>query len=383
PKAEGVAARSPLENKLVEIWENVLDVQPVGITDNFFELGGHSLLAMRLFSDIEITFQRSLPVTTIFAEPTIQQLASVLAAELSPGRQQAAKQLAAVDSIVPLRAGSSNCPPLFLVHDADGTTSPYIHLAAQLPGDRAIYGIEPLSGPNLPMAHSRIPDMAAYYIQQMRQAQPHGPYLLGGLCAGGVIAFEMALQLEALGETVALTVLLEAPDVAATERNTLAERRLQSLRETLPANKAKRLKRLVEKATNVIRYEIQNRVAQAKTTVKIKAFRYWQDRQAKGWTLPDSLQGLEARSLYLFAEKSYAPSALLRSQVVLIKAVGPGKNSADRPYHEVYEDALFGWRDRTHHPIASHQVPGGHFTMLSQENVSAVVEAIAPLIPSS
>ena len=384
PKVEGVAPRSQLENKLVEIWENVLDVQPVGITDNFFELGGHSLLAMRLFSDIEIIFQRSLPVTTIFAEPTIQQLApAVLAAELSPGQQQAAKQLAAVDSIVPLRAGKSDWPPLFLVHDADGTTSPYIHLAAQLPGDRAIYGIEPLSRPNLPMAHSRIPDMAAYYIQQMRQVQPHGPYLLGGLCAGGVIAFEMALQLEALGETVALTVLLEAPDVAATERNTLAERRLQSLRATLPTSKVKRLKRLVKKASNVIRYEIQNRFDQAKTAAKIKAFRYWQDRQANGWTLPDSLQGLEARSLYLFAEKSYTPSARLHSKVVLIKAAGPGQDSADLPYHEVYEDALFGWRDRTHQPIDSHQVPGGHFTMLNQENVSAVIEAIAPLIPPS
>ncbi len=386
PRAEIAAPRSPLESELVKIWESVLGVRPVGITDNFFELGGHSLLAMRLFSSIEATFARSLPVTTLFSKPTIQQLAPVLAAALSSGQQQPS-QLAAVDSIVPLSASSSdrnsNSAPLFLVHDADGTTSSYIHLAAQLPGDRAVYGIEPLSGPEVPMAHSRIPEMAAYYIQQMRQIQPHGPYLLGGLCAGGVIAFEMALQLESLGETVDLTVLLEAPDVAATERNSLAERRLQSLRNTLPTNKVERIKHLIKKATNVIRYEAHNRFSQATTTVKLKAFRYWQDRQAQGWTLPESLQGLEARSLYLFAEKSYGPSARLHSKVVLIKAAGPGQDSADRPYHEAYEDELFGWRDRTHQPIDAHQVPGGHYTMLSKKNVSAVLEAIAPLMPSS
>ncbi len=387
-KAEVAAPRSPLESELVKIWESVLNVQPIGITDNFFDMGGHSLLAMRLFNEIEATFQRSLPVTTIFAEPTIQQLAPILAAEMAFDRQQGqqqqtSQQIAAIESVVLLKAGKRDRTPLFLVHDADGITSPYINLAAKLPGDRSVYGIEPLSEPSVPMVHSRIPDMAAYYIQQMRCVRPNGPYLIGGLCAGGVIAFEMALQLEALGEVVDLTVLLEAPDVAATERSSLAARRLESLKESLPAGKAQKIKHFTTKAANVIRYEVQNRFKQATTTVRIKAFRYWQDRQAKGWTPPESLQGLEARSLYLFAEKSYEPSARLHGKVVLVKAAGPGQDSADRPYHEVYQDALFGWRDRTHQPIEHHQVPGGHFTMLNAQNVLAVIEAIAPLMPSS
>ncbi|MEO1396569.1 MAG: amino acid adenylation domain-containing protein [Cyanobacteria bacterium J06634_5] len=377
---------TPLESQLVEIWQTVLGSQPLGITHNFFELGGNSLLVMRLLGEIETCFNQSLPVTSLFDAPTIQQFAPVLQAQLSAQNNNSELSNSKLsnsklpNSLVLLKAGTQS-PPLFLVHDADGITSPYVNLAAQLPEARPVYGIQPLSAPGIPMVHTRIPEMAAHYIEQIQQVQPQGPYLLGGLCAGGVIAFEMALQLEAAGESVALVALLEAPDVAAKVNNSMTQQRLQNMRNTLPSNKLKLAQVLLGKVINTVRYETQNRFNQAKAMAKINALRYWQNHQvqdgSRGWMLPQKLRGVDVRSLYLFAEKSYEPSSSkLKGKAVLIKAAGPGEDEADQIYSEVYEDALFGWGDRTQQPIEHYQVPGGHSTMLNADNVMNVINVL-------
>ena len=70
----------------------------------------------------------------------------------------------------------------------------------------------------VPLAHARIEDMAAFYIDQVRKKQPHGPYRLGGMCAGGVIAYEMASQLVRAGESVELVAILDAATPQAAKR---------------------------------------------------------------------------------------------------------------------------------------------------------------------
>ena len=81
--------------------------------------------------------------------------------------------------------------------------------------DHAVYGLQPCSRHNVPLAQTRISEMAAHHIDKIRSIQPHGPYLLGGMCAGGVIAYEIARQLQCHGETVAMVALLDAADVSA------------------------------------------------------------------------------------------------------------------------------------------------------------------------
>ena len=102
-------------------------------------------------------------------------------------------------------------PALVLVHDGVGDTLVYKNLARRMPAMVKVIGIEPHGTGYWPILHTRIPDMAAYYVQQLRQIQPQGPYFLGGLCAGGKIAFEMALQLEAQGLPVGFVALMDAP----------------------------------------------------------------------------------------------------------------------------------------------------------------------------
>ena len=73
-----VAARTPLEEDLVAIWEELLEQRPVGVTDNFFELGGHSLLAFRMISRVRTAFDTDVFLGDVFAQPTIEGLAVTL-----------------------------------------------------------------------------------------------------------------------------------------------------------------------------------------------------------------------------------------------------------------------------------------------------------------
>ncbi|OAD20994.1 cyanopeptolin synthetase [Candidatus Thiomargarita nelsonii] len=69
--------RDMVELQLAQIWENVLEVRPIGISENFFELGGHSLLAVKLMSLLQQTFDRHLPIATLFQGASIAELAEV------------------------------------------------------------------------------------------------------------------------------------------------------------------------------------------------------------------------------------------------------------------------------------------------------------------
>jgi amino acid adenylation domain-containing protein len=194
-----LAPRDDLELQLAHIWEEVLDVRPVGVRDNFFELGGHSLLAVRLFALIEQRLGRKLPLTAVFQGATVEQLAGVLRQLVAPGPRS---------SLVPLQPGGDKLP-FFLVHPAGGHVFPYVHLAQFLGPDQPCYGLQARGVEDGQDPDTRIEDMAATYIQALQTVQPTGPYLLGGWSMGGVVAFEMAQQLLAQGQRVALLALLD------------------------------------------------------------------------------------------------------------------------------------------------------------------------------
>jgi aspartate racemase len=209
-------ADHPLQLQLTEIWENVLGIQPIGITDNFFDLGGHSLLAVRLFSEIEKIAGKNLPLSILLQAPTIEQLANIVERERCSTIGVAATQTADVNSetsipwssLVAIQSNGSK-PPFFCVHGLGGEVLRFRELALHLGADQPFYGLQPqgLDGKQLP--HTRIEDMAAHYIQQIQTIQPHEPYLIGGYSSGGIIAYEMARQLFMQGKKVALLVLFD------------------------------------------------------------------------------------------------------------------------------------------------------------------------------
>jgi thioesterase domain-containing protein/acyl carrier protein len=198
-KAAYDAPQDELEKELTRIWEQVLGIQPIGRTDNFFDLGGHSLLAVQLFGQIERTFNRALPLSTLFQAPTIAHLATILRQEES---------IVPWHSLVPIQKNGSKLP-LFCMHGGGLNILIFRELANDLGPDRPLYGLQAKGLDGKAEPHTCIEDMAADYIKEMQTVQPHGPYFLAGLSNGGVIGLEIAQQLQSQGESIGLLAMFD------------------------------------------------------------------------------------------------------------------------------------------------------------------------------
>ena len=188
----------PVEWQLVKIWEELLDVRPIGVTHNFFECGGHSLLAIRMMNRIEQAFGRRLPLSTLFADATILHLADCLCRESVRERES---------PIVPVQTSGTRTPFFYLHGDFSGGL--YCRTLAQLLGsDQPFYGVMPSGIDGKPFLPS-VEAMAAENIEHLLAQQHVGPYFLGGYCNGGLVAYEMAQQLRQQGRTVEMLMLLD------------------------------------------------------------------------------------------------------------------------------------------------------------------------------
>ncbi len=185
-----------LEQALAAIWKKALGRTHIGLNENFFDIGGTSLKAVVVVAMIRKELKRDLPISVLVQAPTIGQLAEVIERDPVTARWS---------SLVPIRTGMG--PALFCVHGVGGEVLGFRNLARHL--DRPIYGLRArgLDGKQAPM--DRVEDMAAAYIHEIRSAQPEGPYALIGFSLGGFIAFEMARQLVAQGQSIRLLGLLD------------------------------------------------------------------------------------------------------------------------------------------------------------------------------
>jgi amino acid adenylation domain-containing protein len=188
-----------VHHQLKQIWEDLLHVQPIGIHENFFDLGGHSLVAARLVDRIEQVFGKKLPLATFFSSATIERLAEVLMGEENTRSRT---------PLVTVQVGTSKRPFFFLHGDWAGGGFYCLNLARHLGADQPFYVLEPYKFEDLPVPPT-FEAMAAAHIDALRAFQPEGPYLLGGFCNGGLMAYEMARQLQAQGQTVELLALID------------------------------------------------------------------------------------------------------------------------------------------------------------------------------
>jgi len=201
PDADNLTPRTPTEATLAAIWAEVLRRPSVGIRENYFDLGGHSLIALRMFNLIRERFNLDLPLTSLFQRPTVEQLAALIddAADLGTLQQP----------LVPLQPEGSRIP-FFCVHGIGGAVHPYHRLAQRLGPDQPFYGLSAQSLDSH-LVETSIEAIASAYINEVRTVLPAGrPFMIGGFSLGGAIAFEMAQQLKARGEEVALLVMIDA-----------------------------------------------------------------------------------------------------------------------------------------------------------------------------
>jgi amino acid adenylation domain-containing protein len=358
-----VAPRDTLELLLTKTWEKVLEVQPIGVKDNFFDLGGHSLLGVRLFAQIEKVYGKRLPMTTLFQAPTVEQMASLLNEEnWSPSWS----------SLVSIQPGGSK-PPLFCLHLAPGHVLFYRDLAQRLGSDQPVYAFQPQGLDGTQPRHTRIEEMAAHYIKEMRALQPEGPYYLGGSSFGGLMAFEMAQQLYAQGQQVGLLALFDTYAPGFLE--------LSSEATALHYKVYRFMQRLNLHLSNLLLLETRGKVAYARQKgAMVKERLKWTIKkridskvkkianklsQSSGDSVPgESQQGIDVA---LQALREYVPK-VYPGQVTLFRASKRAAGYSD--------DRELGWLKLAAGGVKIHEIPGYHGSIVMEPRVRILAEQL-------
>jgi thioesterase domain-containing protein/acyl carrier protein len=184
---------------LTPIWQRVLQLSSIRVDDDFFDLGGDSSLALQLFTEIAQVCDRELPPVTIYQARTIGVLAALLEQPTAPR----------FPALVLLKPGAKK-PPVFLAHGLGGSVMDFFQPVRHIESDHPIYGMQARGIDGLDEPLEGIEDMAEFYLDAVRELQPHGPYVLIGYSLGGLVTLEMAQRLSANGEKIALLAMLDA-----------------------------------------------------------------------------------------------------------------------------------------------------------------------------
>jgi thioesterase domain-containing protein len=289
-------------------------------------------------------------------------------------------------ALIELKGGASR--NLFLAHDGDGQTLVYLNLAHRMPADLAVIGIEPFSAPGVPLAQTSVEEMAAGYVEEIRRHQPNGPYLLGGLCAGGVIAFEMASQLIRAGESVEFLALLDAVRPQTPMRpGLLANHRFSRLTQALTVARSTE-RSYVARAWTIVGVISRKIVNTLTWEIKRRGTKCWVDARflllrklrARGRSWPRLLPGLSVRQIYESADALYVARPLPRASVVLVRARAGVEGVADDiPYLDLYADETLGW-GALMEQLNVIDVDGGHSSILREPFVQSLATALAPFL---
>ena len=359
-----VEPRDDVERTLVDIWEDLLGVENVGVQDSFFDLGGHSLIAVRLFAKLNKQYKVDYPISVLFEAPTIEACAKLIreavgdsgttatttaVSEREPEVRTRYKHLVAMHP-----SNSEDDRPFFLAAGMFGNVLNLRQLANLIGKDRPFYGLQArgLYGDDKP--HATFEEMATDYLEEIRQVQPHGPYLLGGFSGGGIVAYEMAQQLSALGEEVSLLVMLDTPipsDTPLSTQEKLAIHRQNLSREGL------------EYPVNWLKQKLEYRKHMADKTHEREA-------QEQGGAEP-GFHSLVIESAFYAALAKYQVKPLPMEIQLFRPKLRPTHQFSDgqlinRDRRRIYSDN--GW-SRYVPSVRVFEMPGDHDSMVLEPNV--------------
>ena len=345
-----VAPRDVLELQLTEQWEELLRV-PCGVTDDFFELGGHSLLAVRLMSRIEQLYGKKIPLAALFKAPTIESLSIILRQETDASSWS---------PLVPIQPHGSE-RSFFCVHPVSGNVLCYRALARRLGVQQPFYALQARGLDEEQEPQTQVEAMARDYLEAVRTVQSHGPYLLGGWSIGGLIAFEMARQLQAQGEEVRLLALFDTKASNAEEESEVIDDAY------LPASFALHLGMSPEQLQ-----DMADALSQAQTKDYLS---FMLDHAKAASIIPHDMSlGRLRQQFRIFkaniqAARSYQPANLPVSITLFRAAEIPA--GADNP--------TLGWSRVGLEKMEVHDAPGSHLTMMREPYVSVLAERLAAL----
>ena len=357
------APQTPFEKILAPIWSELLEVNAIGVNDNFFELGGHSLLAVRLFAQIEKKLGKRLPLATLFQAPTVAKLAIVIEDRLKRDRAEAWSSLVEIQS-GPSHQSTGSKPAFFCVHALGGNVLEYYDLARHLGEDQPFYGLQSqgLDGQRPP--HTRVEDMAAHYIKEMRELQPEGPYFIGGRSLGGMVAFEMAQQLKTQGQTIGLLALLDTYPSGYAKLFRDEKTLRAALRRGLRRTKA-HVANLQSLTVNQGLAYLIKKVRFAPRKMKSQIWRRInQSFENLGRPLPRMLNDI--KEINSLAVREYVPK-VYDGQITLFWASEDLRTSID---------LVEGWRVLAGGGIEVHEIPGSHLDIVKEPHVQELAKKL-------
>jgi thioesterase domain-containing protein/acyl carrier protein len=338
-----------IERRLLMMLRQTFDVDEIGIDDDFFELDGDSLLAAGLFARIEQEFGQTLALDVLFERPTIRLLAELLAnrpAEL------------AAPAVVTIQEGKDpqggSAPPLFCLPGIGGNVLEFRALAAQLDPSQTVYGVPPLGLIDDQPPHASVAEMAGHVIRQMRQLQPTGPYHLVGYSLGGVIAFEVGLQLRAAGERVGLLALFDAllwtPPVSL----------------SLPQKLKLHMRNLWHNSNAARILYLGARLRLLKERLRRRDFRRADNDFILGLKL--SAASRRVAEVHWDAWRDYRPRVYDGKLTLFVAEQRP-----EFAFRVELSDSTLGWSRWTTHAVDVHRAPGTHLDVVRAARVQALV----------
>jgi amino acid adenylation domain-containing protein len=331
-----VGPRDSLEHRIAAVWEQVLGIYPIGVHEDFFDLGGHSLMAVRLISGIAKTTGITLPIAAMFQASTIEDQAEVLRSKDWQEKDS---------SLVIIQTGGTK-PPLFCIHYYGGNVLIYRDLARLLARERTVYGLQALGLEGKTRPHTRIEEMAAHYIEEIRSVQPVGPYHLAGASMGGNIAYEMARQLKSMGEEVGVVALFDTVGI--------------------PKNSRPMHDRVQIHLMQLGRRTFQDKIGYLLERSRFRITRFiYGSYLLTGLPLPRFLWDLEHTTLQAFI--NYRPGQF-DGDVMLFRATHRAPGTTKSPY--------LGWDTIIGGKIKIVEVPGEHATILMEPGVRVVAKAL-------
>ena len=359
-----VAPRNDIEFRLAKIWSRLLKKEKVGVQDNFFEIGGNSLLAIRLMVQINKAFEIDVNVADLFELPTIYLMMQKI-------MFQAPKE---DDTVLKVITGTGDNRPWFCVPGAGGNAIVYVELGQELGEQQPFYSFV---SPGLDGRVERLPqsieEMASIYVDSIQEVDPHGPYILGGYSMGGMVAYEMAIQLERKGFEVEQLILFDA---AAPGYNTTTAKYSES-------HYNKELIKLIDEVTTFFGkpvsfdlQDIQGLAQEEKLDFALAKINQVIDLNASKTQLKVYMEsGMNSVKL----ELNYLPEKqkLNATNILIIQPVATSEE--DLAAFEQLEnyDAHLGWEEYTTGKVQTVNVEGGnHEDFMNQPHVKQVVQQL-------
>ncbi|MFE6311714.1 thioesterase domain-containing protein [Streptomyces rochei] len=342
-----------IDHAVHKAWRAHLPTEDFTVHDNFTRLGGTSMLAIRIIADLRRELKTGLPLTSIFEAPTIHGLA-----ELIRRRSRSLER-----SYVPMTIGHPNGKSVIhgktafvFVHPVGGAVSGYWDVVQGIPQGIECVGLQ-ARGLDLECEpHVDIPTMASQYLSEVLAHHAAEDVVLSGYSFGGLVAYEMAHQLEQEGRLPAGLLLL---DTHVPDQNDSRPSRIRDLRALAAAIYRLPIAQLESNGEDVDDREVVRKIIDVARHCGTLPEEY----NHEGLPRLIEVLALNHRMSYTYEVPDY------KHDIHLIRPAGSGSG-----------DALHAWSKRCSARFVTHDIGGeNHYTLMSGVHGNRIAQLLAEL----